>query len=384
MPLRIAMVAGEYSGDILGADLIRFLRDKHPDLVVYGIAGPKMVSAGCKAIFPTERLAVMGIIEPLKHLPDLLNIRRQLKHYILENRPDVFIGIDAPDFNLGLEVILKKAGIPTVHYVSPTLWAWRKNRIFKIKRAVDLMLTLFPFEIAIYHQYHVPVRFVGHPLADHIPLQPDKTAARQRLGLPEEAKILALLPGSRRMEIKKLGKIFIETAKWCQTHEPNLQIVVATVNERRSSQFLKLLKRLKIDFPVKIIVGESLSVMESADVTLLASGTAALEAMLLKCPMVVAYRLSPLSFFIAKHLVTLKYISLPNLLAGKQLVPEFLQAQVNPLTLGKAVLEQLRNETKRQELVQAFTSIHRDLKRNASYQAAEAILELLDKKQSVI
>ena len=380
-PLRVAIVAGEYSGDILGADLIRALREKIPELIVYGIAGPQMIAVGCEAIYPTERLAVMGIIEPIKHLPSLLNIRRNIRRHVIKHRPDVFVGIDSPDFNLGLEMMLRKQGIPIVHYVSPTVWAWREKRIYKIKRAVDLMLTLFPFEIDIYHQHHVPVRCVGHPLADQIPIQPDKNAARQYLGLPQSTKILALLPGSRRMEIKKLAKIFVEAAKWCLEREPNLQIITAMVNDRRSKQFMKILKKLPLDFPVKIIIGESLKVMEAADVTLLASGTTALEAMLLKCPMVVAYRMSSVSFFIAKRLVKLKYISLPNLLAGKKLVPEFLQAQVTPPTLGKAVLEQLADEEKKHEIIEEFIRIHQDLKRDASHQAAEAILELVEKRR---
>lgn len=379
MSLRVAIVAGEYSGDILGADLIQALRKKHPDLVVYGIAGPKMVEAGCQALYPVERLAVMGIIEPLKHLPSILNIRRKLRHHIIENRPDVFIGIDAPEFNLGLEVRLRKIGIPVVHYVSPSVWAWRQKRIYKIKRAVDLMLTLFPFETNIYKQHHIPVQCVGHPLADQMPLQPDRKAARQQLGLPESGKILALLPGSRRMEVKKLGKIFIETAKWCLKREPNLQIISTMVNERRHKQFDKIIRKISPDFSIQVFKGESRRVLEAADVALVASGTVTLEALLLKCPMVVAYRVSNLTYFIAKHLVKVPHISLPNLLAGKKLVPEFLQAQVSPPILGEAILDQLKDKQKRERLIEEFDRMHRDLKRDASHQAAEAISKLLGK-----
>lgn len=378
MPLKIALVTGDYSGDTLGANLINALKRYHPDLIAYGIAGPKMVAAGCQAIFPTERLAVMGLIDPLKRLPELIRIRRTLHRRLLADRPDVFIGIDSPDFNLGLEIMLKKAGIPVVHYVSPTVWAWRQKRIHKIKRAVDLMLVLFPFEVDIYEKNQIPVTCIGHPLADDIPIHIDHKAARQKLNLPETSTVLALLPGSRHAEIKQLAVIFAETAALCRQKIPNLHVITSMVNERRRQQFLRFIQKTVPDLPITILPNQqSHQILAAADIALVGSGTITLEAALFKCPMVVAYKMPSLSFFVLKHLVNVAHMALPNLLAGKRLVPEFLQEQVNAKQLSQALLNQLSDNTARQQLIDTFTQIHLALKKNASVTAAKAILNLI-------
>jgi lipid-A-disaccharide synthase len=376
-PLRIALVAGEPSGDLLGAGLITALKKRYPHLVTYGIAGPRMIEAGCEALYPMEELAVIGIIDPLKKLPHLLNIRRLLRHRLLKDRPDVFVGIDAPDFNLTLEIALRKGGIPVVHYVSPTIWAWREKRIHKIKRAVDLMLTLFPFESAMYQKAGISVTCVGHPLADQIPIEPDQLEARRYLNLPEKGPILALLPGSRRMEIKRLAHLFIQAAERCCQKIPDLQIIAAMVDERRQYQFQQILNKIAPQFPIKLFVNQSHRVMEAADVVLLASGTATLEAMLYKRPMVVGYRLSNLGFWILKRLVKTPFVALPNILAGKSVVPELLQEAATKEALGDAVLYWFQHSDKQVEVAQLFKQLHHDLKRHANETAADAILSLV-------
>ncbi|MBN1684080.1 MAG: lipid-A-disaccharide synthase [Gammaproteobacteria bacterium] len=379
--MKFAIVAGEASGDLLGADLICALKKQCPHSEFFGIAGPKMIAAGCNALFSIEKLSVVGIIEPIKHLPELIKIRRQLYQRIIKEKPDVFIGIDAPDFNLGLEVKLKKAGIKVVHYVSPSVWAWRQGRIHKIKRAVDLMLTLFPFETEIYEQHNIPVKFVGHPLADQIPLKPDQKKARIKLGLPLDKKILAILPGSRAMELKNMAKIFIKTAQICAEQIPGLQIITAMPNKARLIQMQRI--ETGSDTPVsdpssksciKIFLQQSHEVIAASDVVLLAAGTVTLEAMLLKRPMVVAYRLSPISYHILKRLVKLQTFSLPNLIAGEKLVPEFLQNEVRPEILAPAILKLFKEAGRDLSLQKRFTELHKLLKKNASQEAAEAIL----------
>lgn len=375
--LRIGIVAGEASGDTLGAGLIQALKTTYPNLIAEGIAGPKMIAAGCKALFPSEKLAVMGFIEPIKHLPEILTIRRNIKKHFLQNPPDVFIGIDSPEFNLGLEEQLKKAGIKTVHYASPSVWAWRKGRIHKIKRAIDLMLTLFPFETDIYKQHKIPVKFVGHPLADEIPLQPNKQAARKKLKLPQNAKILALLPGSRNMELKNIAPQFIQAAQICQQKIPNLIFVTAMVNKKRRAQFKKILAQTAPNFSIEIYDQQAHDVLLAADTALLTSGTITLEALLLKTPMVVAYRMSKFNVIIAYLLIKIKYFSLPNLIADKTIVQEFLQRQANPENLASAVLELLTNQEKAKTMINEFHKIHNQLKKNASQQAADEIEKLL-------
>ncbi|OGT21124.1 MAG: lipid-A-disaccharide synthase [Gammaproteobacteria bacterium RIFCSPHIGHO2_02_FULL_42_13] len=372
--LHIIILAGESSGDILGADLIHALRRLRPDCVIEGIAGSKMIEAGCCALYATEDLSVMGIIDPLKCLPRLLRIRRGIIKHVLKTKPDVFVGIDFPDFNLSIERVIKKAGIKTVHYVSPSVWAWRKRRIHKIKRAVDLMLTLLPFETTIYKEHQVPVQYVGHPLADQIPLYSDQMQAREKLGLSKDAKILAILPGSRQMELKELANIFIQTARLCLNRMPHLVVVTSMINASRRAQFETYLKSAAPYLSIKIFDQQSQEVMLASDVVLLASGTVTLEAMLLKRPMVVAYRLSRFHYFIARCLITIKYFSLPNLIANRKIVPEFLQNDVTPSNLSAAVLHYFNDAGLCRELTQTYLVLHQLLKQDASMKAAEYIL----------
>jgi lipid-A-disaccharide synthase len=383
-PLRFGIVAGEASGDLLGANLIAAIKQRHPDAIFEGIAGPEMIAAGASSLFPMDRLSVMGIVEVLGRYRELLAIRRQLAIHFKRNPPDAFIGIDAPDFTLGLEKQLRHAGIKTVHYVSPSVWAWRQRRVKKIAASTDLMLTLFPFETGFYQQHHVPVQFVGHPLADTIPLAVDKAAARQALDLPEDAEVLALLPGSRSNELHYLAQPFIETACWLHAHRPDLSFVVPLTNKERRLQFEQALAAIVEqgkDVPqIKFVQGRSREVMAAADVVLLASGTAALEAMLLKRPMVVAYILAPLTYWLAKRLLKVKNVSLPNLLANEDLVPELIQHEVTAENLGKKILTYFENPSEMERLNLRFGEIHRELKQDAGSKAAEAVLQLVAQK----
>lgn len=377
MPLKIGIVAGEASGDQLGADLIRVLKTLHPDVQIEGIAGPKMIVAGCNMLFPMEHLAVMGLVEVLKHAPKILAIRRKLLQHFLANPPDIFIGIDAPDFNLTLEEKLKNPTIKTVHYVSPTVWAWRKGRIKKIARAVDLLLSILPFEKAFYQQHStIPVEFIGHPLADSISLEKNRDAARNYFNIANDETIIAILPGSRSNEIEYLGELFIRTALWCQQQLPNLSFIAPMINAVRREQFSAIQQNIAPQLKIRFIEGQAQQVMAAADTVLLASGTATLEAMLVKCPMVVAYRMSPLTYFIAKRLIRTPYIALPNLLANKMLVPEYIQAAATPENLGKALLNYLHNPSLVAHLQDEFTCLHLQLRQDASLQAAKAILNL--------
>lgn len=380
-PVRIGIVAGEVSGDILGAGLIESIRKRYPNAHFEGIGGTLMIEQGFKSHVPMERLSVMGLVEVLGRIFELIGIRRRIKHYFLKNRPDIFIGIDAPDFNIGLELALRKKGVKTGHYVSPSVWAWRQNRVFKIARAVDLMLTLFPFEAKFYKAHQIAVRFVGHPLADLIPISPDKNIARKALGLDEHSQIVALLPGSRAGEISYIGKSFIETAHWLYQKNPNLQFILPYVNIQRREQIEDVIAELGFNLPIKLIDGKSREVMAASDVVVLASGTAALEAMLLKRPMVVAYRVSAITHYLMKRLLKVPYISLPNLLAGKELVPELIQDQAQPELIGQKVLERL-GTTEGVQTEESFKDLHLQLKLNASEQAADAISELLERTKS--
>lgn len=380
-PLRFGVVAGEASGDLLGAGLITAIKQKHPDAIFEGIAGPQMIAAGASSLFPMDRLSVMGIVEVLGRYRELLGIRRQLATHFKQNPPDAFIGIDAPDFTLGLEKQLRIAGIKTVHYVSPSVWAWRQRRVKKIALSTDLMLTLFPFEAHFYEKYNVPVRFVGHPLADTIPLEVDKLAARQQLGLSNDAEILALLPGSRSNELHYLAQPFIETACWLQARRPALEFAVPLANSERRKQFEQAMTEVKAQGkdlpPFTLIDGQSREVMAAADVVLLASGTAALEAMLLKRPMVVAYKLAPFTYWLAKRLVKVENFSLPNLLANETLVPELIQHEATAENLGQKLLSYLEADSITDKLSQRFSGIHQTLRQDASHQSAEAILQLV-------
>jgi len=376
--MRIGIVAGEPSGDLLGAELIHALRVHHPFAAIEGIGGPKMVAAGFHTHCPLETLSVMGLIEVLRHYPRLKQCRDNLASYFLRNPPDVFIGIDAPDFNLGLEQILKAARIPTVHYVSPSVWAWRQYRLRRIARACDLMLTLFPFEAKYYQNHQIPVKFVGHPLADKLPLHTETTVAeaRQHLGIPVDGEWLALLPGSRYTEISKLGVPFLKTALWLLARRPHLRFLVPFVNNNLKMVFASQLAKIAPTLPLMSFVDHSHAIMAAADVVLMASGTATLEAMLLKRPMVVAYRLAPLTYWLAKPLVRIPYFALPNLLAQELLVPEFLQNQVTPERLGNAVLHWLDHPERVAVLQERFLHLHYTLRQNANQQATQAILAL--------
>ncbi|MFB8829548.1 lipid-A-disaccharide synthase [Azotobacter sp. CWF10] len=374
--LRVALVAGEASGDILGASLMQALKAARPDIEFIGVGGPRMQAEGLQSYFPMERLAVMGLFEVLGRLPELLLRRRRLIRSLLEARPDVYIGIDAPDFNLGIELRLRRAGIRTVHYVSPSVWAWRKKRVLKIRQACDLMLTLFPFEAQFYEAQSVPVRFVGHPLADQVPLQTDREAARAALDLTAGETIVALLPGSRGGELARLGPLFIETAeRLLALHAGALRFVVPCANPERRRQLEEMLSHTRRDLPVMLLDGRSHEALAACDAVLIASGTATLEALLYKRPMVVAYRLAPLTYKVAQHLVKTPFFSLPNLLVGRPLVPELLQDRATPEALAEALMPLLEIG---REQTECFDAIHRSLRRDASRQAAESVLELAE------
>lgn len=379
--MRFAMVVGEESGDILGAGLMRALQTFYPNAVFEGIGGPRMVRQGFISHFPQDRLAVMGLVEPLKRLPELLGIRRQLRARYINDPPSAFIGIDSPDFNLDLELGLRKHGIKTVHYVSPSVWAWRQGRLKKIAAAVDLMLALFPFEKQFYQGHKVPVCFVGHPLADDFPLEPDKDAARNSLQLNDwigSRKVLALMPGSRASEVERLGLLFMQVAQYCLENRPDLCFLIPSANERRHLQLQRLLDTAPAGLPIRLVAGQSQQVMTASDAVLMASGTASLEAMLLKKPMVIAYKLAPLSFWLLRRLVRVPYIGLPNLLAGKELVPEFIQDDATVDAISRSLLTYFNQMNTTQALQDTFLAMHQQLRRNASVQAAQAIKSLLE------
>ncbi|MEO6171288.1 MAG: lipid-A-disaccharide synthase [Lysobacter sp.] len=381
-PRRVALVAGEASGDLLGASLIEQLRLRWPGAEFVGVGGPAMREAGMATWFDASELAVMGLSEVLRHLPRLLRLRRELRQRVLDWRPDVFIGIDAPDFNLGVEQWLKQRGVRTVHYVSPSVWAWREKRAAKIGQSADLVLCLFPMEPAIYAKHDVDARFVGHPLADAMPLQPDRYAARTALGLDRERPVLALLPGSRVGEIQRLGADFIGAAARVLAAEPRLLVVAPMAGAQARATFETLLAAHP-DAPalarsLQVIDGQSRTAMVASDVILLASGTATLEAMLAKRPMVVAYRVSALTYRLVKGLGMLKvdHYALPNVLAGEALVPELMQDDCHPVALADACLAWLRG-TGGDALAPRFLALHETLRRDASAQAAQAVVELV-------
>jgi len=375
--LTIAIVAGEASGDILGAALMRELKTRLPELQFNGIAGERMQAEGCASRYPLERLSVMGIVAILQRLPELLGARKRLARQWLAEQPDLFIGIDAPEFNLGLEETLKNGGILTAHFVSPSVWAWRQKRIIKIKRAVDLMMTLFPFEEAIYRQHQIRVAHVGHPLADELPLQIDREAARKRLNLPADVKVLAVLPGSRGSELQHLSAPFIAAMNVLQQRDPALHFAVPCANAKRRAQFEHSLRELGSPKNLHLFDGQSHDVMSAANTVLLASGTATLEAMLLKRPMVVAYKVGGFSYWLFKRLLKINRFSLPNLLAGRDVVPELMQADATPEKLAEAVWSQLNDAHKTREIEQLFGELHQQLRCNAAQRAADAIVALL-------
>ena len=377
MTVRIGIVAGEASGDALGAALITAIRRRLPEAVFIGIAGPRMIEAGCRALFPAEKLAVMGLVEVLGHFRELSSIRRQLIAAFLAEPPDAFVGIDAPDFNLGLEGTFKHAGIPTIHYVSPSVWAWRRYRLKKIARSTDLMLTLFPFESAFYEERHIPVRYVGHPLADAVPVDVDRADARSRLGLPREGDVVALLPGSRMTEVRMLGEVFISAAKRLLAGHPQLRFVAPMASEATQCLLKEQLRMQGGDVPITIVTGLSQQALAAADAAMIASGTATLEALLLKCPMVMAYKLKPATYWLAKRLVKVPYYSLPNLLAQRPLVPELIQDAVTAERLAAAVRVYLDDKQASKRLAAQFRDMHVQLRRDAAQRAATAVIDML-------
>jgi lipid-A-disaccharide synthase len=373
--LRVGILAGESSGDILGAGLMQALAIRFPGARFEGIGGPLMEALGLQSMVPMERLSVMGLTEPLKRLPELLRIRREVMRHFRDHPPDVFIGIDSPDFNLGIERKLRRAGIRTVHYVSPSVWAWRQGRIRKIAAACDLVLTLFPFEADFYRRHQVPVTFVGHPLADEIPLQPDTRAARSGLGLDPARPLLALLPGSRRDEVGRLAPVFLATAARLQQENPSLQVVLPCASPARRQQLEQMPGLAALD--IRLVDGRSRLVMEAADAVLLASGTAALEAMLFKLPMLVCYRMGTLSYAIISRLVKVPWFSLPNLLANRQLVEELVQDEVVPEVLAPKMRRLLLRDSAHEALMHTYLELHEQLRQDASSRAAAAIAALV-------
>lgn len=378
MPLTIGMVAGEASGDLLGAHLIAALRTQLPDARFVGIGGPKMQAQGLDSLFPMERLAVRGYAEVLRHYPGLVWMRRKLRLALLEARPQLFIGVDAPDFNLGLEAGLKRAGVPVVHYVSPSIWAWRGGRIAAIARSVDQVLTLFPFEEAIYRKAGVAATYVGHPLADLIPEQDQTASTRAQLKISPERKVFALLPGSRQSELRYMADTFIATAKLlAQKIEQPLFLVPLVSRETREIFEAALYRANAPELPLTVLFGHARDALAAADVALVASGTATLEAALLKKPMVITYKMAAGSWLLMRRMGYLPYIGLPNILAGEFVVPELLQHDATPENLAQALHNALTDSVVRARLPQRFSAIHRELKRNTAEQAAKAVLPLL-------
>ncbi len=384
---KIAIVAGEASGDLLGYHLIQALKQERDDLTFIGIAGPKMMSLGAKSLFPIERLSVRGYVEVIRHLPSLLKLRKQLLTQLLAEKPDIFVGIDAPDFNFWLEKKLKDKGIPTIHYVSPSIWAWRKGRINKIKRAVSHMLTLFPFEQSLYQEVNLPSTYVGHPLADVLPLEPDVEKVREILKINPGTIVVALLPGSRQSEVMQHAKLFIETAiliqkEYAETQTNQIQFLVPLITRETRKLFEEAMHQIFETRPddqvnMQIMFGHAHDAMEAADIIIVASGTATLEAALLKKPIVITYRMPNLSWQILKRMKYLPYVGLPNVLADRFLVPELLQNDATPQKIADATLRLLSDKSYLVELKQSFTSIHLSLKQDSAKKAAKAVLNYL-------
>ena len=380
MSLRIALCAGEASGDLLGAGLIDELRKRFPHAEFAGIGGPKMRAAGLHAWHDAQELAVMGLTEVLSHLPRLLRLRKTFRQKVLDWQPDVFIGIDAPDFNLGVEKWLKSRGVRTVHYVSPSVWAWRESRAERIGESADRVLCLFPMEPPIYARHGVDAVFVGHPLADEIPLSPDQNAERKRFGVQDNAHVLAVLPGSRLGEIQRMLPVFLDAAALLTQAMPGLQLLIpAANNECRVAIDAELAARTNDAVNAQLLDGDAQAALIASDCVLLASGTAALEAMLCKRPMVIGHRISPLTYRIVKTFGLLKsaHVSLPNVLAGEALVPELLQDDCTPKNLATAVNHWLDDVDAVDALLPRFDAIHRELKQDASARAADAIAAML-------
>jgi lipid-A-disaccharide synthase len=376
---RIAMVAGEASGDQLGAHLIAALKARRPQLRFSGIGGPRMAAQGFAAEVPMERLAVRGYTEALRHYREITGIRRRLGDRLLAERPGLFIGVDASEFNLALERRLRDAGIPAVHYVSPSVWAWRRGRVHRVARSATHLLAMFPFEPALYAQAGIPVTYVGHPLADLIPMDVDKPAARAQLRLPSRKLIVALLPGSRRSELEYMAEPFVLAAHRLRQEVPDVHFVCPlTTRETRDLFETTLHAHQRTDLPLTLLFGHSHEALAAADLALVASGTATLEAALFKTPMVITYRQSPLSWALQRAMLYLPYIGMPNILAGERLVPELIQGKATPAALAAALLDLLRDTALQRRQVQRFREMHALLRQDNAAKAADAVLAVLD------
>jgi len=379
VPLRIGLVAGEASGDTLGAGLIRAVRERVPDAEFFGVAGPKMQAAGCEVWEPSESLAVMGLFEILRDLPRLFSLRSRILRRFLAAPPDIFVGIDAPEFNLRVARRLRAAAIPTVQYVSPQVWAWRQGRVRSMAKAVDLVLCLLPFEKRFYDEQGLPAAFVGHPLADAIPISVDRAAARQALGLSLSSRLVALLPGSRRGEVSRLSADFAMTVRWLNTERPGLEFIAPMASAATREIFAAELLRSVPQVTVRLLDGQAQTALIAADVALVASGTASLETALCKRPMVVVYRLGNLTAWVLRrlNLVKSRYFAQPNLLADRRVVGEYFQEQIVPARIGAELLAWLDDAPRRGALEEEFTAIHRQLRQGGSAAAAAAILKLV-------
>lgn len=378
--VRIAMVAGEPSGDLLASHLIAALKERLPDAVFYGIGGPKMQGRGFDSWWPMEKLSVMGYWDAIKHYREIAGIRRQLKKRLLDLKPDIFIGVDAPDFNLGLESALKSAGVRTIHYVSPSIWAWRGGRIKKIGRAVNRVLALFPMEPPLYEKENIPVTYVGHPLADIIPMQTSKKVVREKLALPRDYPIFAMLPGSRRGELEMMADTFVQTAKIiCDRFLPNAIFVVPLTTRETRLQFEAVIYRQQAtDVPFRLLFGHAQDALGAADVSLVASGTATLEAALIKRPMVITYKIAKFSYWLMKRMAYQPYVGLPNVLAGRFVVPEILQDEATPENLAEALIKLYEDKENAAAVEEAFTDMHWQLRQNTADKAANAVIECLN------
>lgn len=372
--MRVVLCAGEASGDWLAAGLMQALRERVPDVRFEGIAGPRMQALGCRSLYPMERLSVMGLVEVAGRYLEIWLKRRELGRQFIDDPPDVFVGVDAPDFNLALERRLRDAGIPTVHYVSPSVWAWREYRVKKIRRAVDRLLVVFPFEKAFYARHGMDTVFVGHHLADEIDPSADASAARSTLGLPQRGEIVALLPGSRMSEASRLSELLVATTRWLLARRPSLRFVVPTASDEIRECFAAAMARQGGELPVSLVNGHSHEAMAASNLVVLASGTASLEALLLKRPMVITYKTHPLTWAIGRRLLNVAHVGLPNLLAGESLVPELLQQHATPSMVGASALAMLDSPALLGRLRERFAGIHASLACDASRRAAEAVL----------
>ena len=377
--VRIGMVAGEASGDLLAAHLIAALKARRPQLAFFGIGGPKMIAQGFESLVPMDKLSVRGYAEALRHYREIMGIRRKTAARMLAERPAAFIGVNSSDFNLGLERILKDAGVPAIHYVSPAIWAWRGWRLRRIARSVTHLLAMFPFEPALYEKENVAVTYVGHPLADLIPLEPDKGKARVELRVPPGSRVVAMLAGSRRSELKYMADLFVLTARRLLQDLPEAHFVCPTASRATREMFEATLRRhAATNLPLTLLFGHSHEALAAADIALVASGTATLETALFKTPMVITYRQSPVTWALMRRMLYLPYIGLPNILAAEHFVPEFVQGKATPGALANALLELLHDAAAQRRQIEKFRQIHLVLRQNTAEKAAQAVLSVLD------